>query len=266
MGYFLRDGVRFHYEDVGAGAPLALSHAITRDARQVRQYIGTPLSCRVIRWDARGHGLTEPLGAFERLNFSCFADDLAALLDYLEIGRVILGGLSMGAATTVAFCCRWPSRVRAAILVRPAWLAEPHPKSLRCLELIGHLLRQNSLDEAREKFLESEEYRYLHSASPQAAEQILREFECPFVSERAAQRLQIIASAPIDSWQQLKACDMPMLVVGCTNDPFHPIEVAGKWVEHLPNARFEAIPSTFDNRDQHIHRLREVICSFLKSL
>lgn len=266
MGYFLRDGIRFHYEDVGAGPPLVLSHAITRDVTQLQRYIGTPPSFRVLRWDARGHGLTEPLGALERLNFSSFADDLAALLDHLEIGRVVLGGISMGAATTIAFCCRWPSRVRAAILIRPAWLAEPHPKSLQSLALIGRLLHENSYGEAREGFLKSEEYRCLHGASRRAAEQILGEFEYPLSFRRASRLLHITASAPIENWQQLKVCDMPVLVVGCANDPFHPLDVANKVVEHLPNARFAAVPSPLEYPDQHIRQLQETICNFLQML
>src|SRR6478672_1247991 len=176
MASFLHDGIRFHYEDDGAGPALVLCHAIGRDVGQIQRYIGIPPSFRVIRWDARAHGFTEPVGPVDRLNFSSFAHDLASLLDHLEIEKAVVGGISMGAATSIAFCCRWPSRVRGAILIRPAWLAEPHPNSLKCLELIGRLLSETSLDMARERFRKSTEYYALRSKSSRAAQNLLSEF------------------------------------------------------------------------------------------
>ena len=266
MASFLHDGIRFHYEDDGEGCPLVLCHAIGRDTGQIQRYIGTPPLFRVVRWDARAHGLTEPLGPVERLNFSSFADDLAALLDHLEIERAVVGGISMGAATSIAFSCRWPSRVRAGILIRPAWLAEPHPNSLKCLELIGRLLSENTLDHARERFLESTEYCDLRRKSSQATQNLLSEFGQPLAAQRAVRYLQITASAPIDDWRQLALCDMPILVVGCDKDPFHPLEVAVEWADHLPNAYFAAVPSPLEDTDEHIQQLRETIHRFLQSL
>ena len=266
MASFLHDGVRFHYEVDGAGSPLVLCHAIGRDVGQIQRYVGTPLSFRVIRWDARAHGLTEPIGPVERLNFSSFAEDLASLLDHLEIESAVVGGISMGAATSIAFSCRWPSRVRAAILIRPAWLAEPHPNSLKCLQLIGRLLSENSLEQARERFRNSKEYYALRRKSSQAAENLLSEFEQPLSAVRAVRFLHITASAPIADWRQLALCDMPIMVVGCDKDPFHPLEVAVEWAEHLPNAYFAAVPSPLEDTDEHIQQLRETIHRFLQTL
>jgi pimeloyl-ACP methyl ester carboxylesterase len=243
-----------------------LCHAIGRDVGQIQRYIGTTPSFRTIRWDARAHGLTEPLGPIERLNFSSFADDLASLLDHLEIERAVVGGISMGAATSIAFSCRWPSRVRAAILIRPSWLAEPHPNSLKCLELIGRLLSENSLDQARGRFLESAEYYALLGKSSQAAQNLLSEFEQPSSVARAVRYLEITASAPIADWRQLTLCDMPILVIGCDKDPFHPLEVALEWADHLPNAQFAPVTSPLEDTDEHIHQLRETIYRFLQTL
>jgi pimeloyl-ACP methyl ester carboxylesterase len=266
MPYFLRSGIRFHYQDVGAGPALVLSHAVGRDLAQVQRYVGAPPGFRVVCWDARAHGLTEPGGQPEQLDFSAFADDLAALLDHLGIEEAVLGGISMGAATSVAFCRRWPFRVRALILIRPAWLAEPHPKSLQILELIGHLLGQAPVAEARERFIGTKAYRSLAAMSVRAAEQILSEFDHPAAAERASRFVQITASAPIDEWRQLEVCNMPVLVVGCPYDPFHPLEVSRTWVEHLPNARSAVVPSPLEDPDQHIRELREAIEGFLNTL
>jgi pimeloyl-ACP methyl ester carboxylesterase len=266
MPYFLRGGIRFHYQDVGVGPPLVLSHAIGRDIAQIQRYVGTPPRFRVVCWDARAHGLTDPVGPLEQLSFAAFADDLTALLDHLGIEKAIMGGISMGAATSMAVCSRWPSRVRAAILIRSAWLAEPFPASLRSIELIGRLLSQGPASQARKQFLESEEYRTLRRASAQAADQILSEFDHPSAVERAPRFVRITASAPIDDWQQLETCNMPSLVVACANDPFHPLEVSRTWVRHLPNARLAMVSSPIENPDQHICQLRQTISEFLSTL
>jgi pimeloyl-ACP methyl ester carboxylesterase len=44
------------------------------------------------------------------------AQDVAALLDHLEITRAVIGGLSMGGYVTLAFYKQFPSRVRALVL------------------------------------------------------------------------------------------------------------------------------------------------------
>jgi 3-oxoadipate enol-lactonase len=44
------------------------------------------------------------------------AQDVAALLDHLEISRAVVGGLSMGGYVVLAFYKQFPSRVRSLIL------------------------------------------------------------------------------------------------------------------------------------------------------
>ena len=44
------------------------------------------------------------------------AEDLAALLDELKLGRVVLGGLSMGGYVAFGFFRKFPGRVRALVL------------------------------------------------------------------------------------------------------------------------------------------------------
>ena len=46
----------------------------------------------------------------------------AALLDELELERVVLAGASMGAATTLAFALEQPERVAALVQITPAHL------------------------------------------------------------------------------------------------------------------------------------------------
>lgn len=74
---------------------------------------------RVLRYDTRGAGLSEKIrGA---VTWDTMADDLAALLDALEIeGKVSLAGIAVGAAICMHFAVRYPDRVAALVLHGPA--------------------------------------------------------------------------------------------------------------------------------------------------
>jgi pimeloyl-ACP methyl ester carboxylesterase len=264
-GFFLRDAIRFSFESVGTGSPLVLSHALGRDKSQVAKYIGVPAGCRVIRWDSRAHGDTSPLGSVDQLQFETFADDLRSLLDHFNFPQAILGGISMGAATTATFSCRWPHRVRAAILIRPAWLDQPNPQHLRPFVELGLLLKDDPTDEVLASLKRSEFYLDLSRRFPQAAQQVQSLLEDRLAFERVARLTRIPATVPIKNWQQVSAMTMPVLLVACRNDPFHPLDVAEQWAARLPNAELVVISSTLEDRLRHTHELRNVIQQFLHS-
>jgi pimeloyl-ACP methyl ester carboxylesterase len=184
-------------------------------------------------------------------------------LDYLEVEDAVLGGISMGAATTIAFCCRWPTRVRAATLIRPAWLDKPHPECLKPLERIGELLTNHDVHEAKRRFLESREYQLLRSQSPSAAAQALDQFNSPRAAERASRLVRIPGSAPISDWHETAVCTMPVLIVGNDRDPFHPLHVARQWAERLPHAQFAHVPSALEEPQGHTQQLQLTIREFL---
>ncbi len=79
-------------------------------------------SMRVLRYDKRGHGLTEvgttgPGGAF---TIAQLADDVAALLDALGIERVRFMGLSIGGMIGQRFAAAYPDRIEALVLCATA--------------------------------------------------------------------------------------------------------------------------------------------------
>ena len=104
MPFIESGGIRFYYELSGAGGPLvAFQHGLGGDVSQPQSILGHSARLRALSFDCRGHGRTEPLGPPERLNFSSFADDLRTVLDALDVGRVIVGGISMGAGVALNF-------------------------------------------------------------------------------------------------------------------------------------------------------------------
>ena len=69
---------------------------------------------RVIRYDKRGHGLTDavppPYSAKD------LADDVAGLLDALEISQAVICGVSVGGIIAQALALNYPQRARALVL------------------------------------------------------------------------------------------------------------------------------------------------------
>ena len=120
--FFSHDGIRFRYQASESGLPVVFGHGLGGDLEASQELLGDPEGYRFIVWDCRGHGGTEPLGPVEKLTFSSMVDDLAGLLDHLEVQEAVIGGISMGAGVAAQYALRHSGRVRALVLVRPAWL------------------------------------------------------------------------------------------------------------------------------------------------
>lgn len=130
MPSFDHDAVRFHYRTAGYedGLPVFLAHGLGGDVAQPFGLFAPPLGIRLLSFGCRGHGNTRPLGDPEKLGFTPFANDLVAVMDHLAIERAVIGGMSMGAGVALHATLRYPTRARALILVRPAWLDGPMPE------------------------------------------------------------------------------------------------------------------------------------------
>jgi pimeloyl-ACP methyl ester carboxylesterase len=74
---------------------------------------------RVLAVDLRGYGETEPLPIDATRGVRDWADDLAALIDALELTRVHLVGWSMGAGVVLQYLLDAPERVASVALVAP---------------------------------------------------------------------------------------------------------------------------------------------------
>lgn len=114
MPYIVRGASRLYYEQHGEGDPVVLLHGVGGNhASWFHQVVAWRDKAQVMTVDARGFGNSEDLEQWGR---SAFADDLVALLDTLELGRVSIVAQSMGGGTASSFVLRHPERVRALVL------------------------------------------------------------------------------------------------------------------------------------------------------
>jgi pimeloyl-ACP methyl ester carboxylesterase len=115
---------KLFYEEAGKDASLVLIHAGIADRRMWDdQFPLFSRNFRVLRYDMRGFGQTEP-------GDEAFADweDLVRLLQALEIDAAVVVGVSMGARVAVELALMRPELVRALVLVAPG-LFDDEPRS-----------------------------------------------------------------------------------------------------------------------------------------
>jgi pimeloyl-ACP methyl ester carboxylesterase len=109
-GYFQHDGVKLYFEVYGHGPPLLLIHGNGCSIWWMKNQIAFfSKHYRVIAMDSRDHGRSGD--ATGPLTFETMADDLAALLDHLHAGPVLVLGWSDGANEALLLGIRHPDKV-----------------------------------------------------------------------------------------------------------------------------------------------------------
>ncbi|AIF47127.1 alpha/beta fold hydrolase [Dyella japonica] len=114
------DGVTLAYEDWGHGKPVLFVHSWALDSQMWAPHMlhFNALGMRTIAMDRRGHGRSErPYGGYD---YDRLADDLAALIEHLDLRELTLIGHSMGTGECVRLLSRHGSeRIAKVILLSP---------------------------------------------------------------------------------------------------------------------------------------------------
>jgi 3-oxoadipate enol-lactonase len=108
-------GPQLHHESQGDGPPIVFIHGLgaTSNAWHAqRTTIGKYY--RVIVYDRSGCGRSQP--SREGYSIDGFADELAGLLDHLEVPAAVVVGHSLGSMVAQRFAGKYPSRTRALVL------------------------------------------------------------------------------------------------------------------------------------------------------
>src|ERR1044072_9443597 len=109
-------GIEMAYDATGgSGAALVLLHGFPFDCSMWRgQASALGGEFRVVAPDLRGMGET-PLGDGD-VTLEVLAEDVAALLDELNLGRVVVGGLYRSGSVALEFLRKFPERGGALAL------------------------------------------------------------------------------------------------------------------------------------------------------
>ncbi|NOV24385.1 alpha/beta hydrolase [Cupriavidus necator] len=112
------DGTRIFYKDWGAGRPVVFSHGwpLNADAWDAQMLFLVQQGFRVIAHDRRGHGRSDQPA--QGNDMDTYADDLAALLDALDLQGATLVGHSTGGGEVAHYIGRHGTRrVAKAVLI-----------------------------------------------------------------------------------------------------------------------------------------------------
>ncbi len=157
---------------------------------------------------------------------------LEALDEAARNGPIVVGGVSIGAAVTLAWALAHPGHAVAVLAALPAWsgAARSAPAALSARHT-AHQLRTDGLVATTSQ---------MRASSPAwLADELSRSWlgqwpELPDAMDEAADYV-----APTVA--ELERLSVPMGVVGATDDPIHPLEVALEWVAAAPRAALRTV-------------------------
>ena len=232
---------RLRGEAMGEGPPVVLCHGITATRRYVIHGSRAleRAGHRVVSYDARGHGESDPAPAAEDYGYPSLVGDLERVVA-AEVGegRFVLAGHSMGAHTAVAYALAHPERLAGLVVIGPVYTGEISARTLAywdglsaALEaggvdgFVDYIGANQGIDSAwREPVLRFTRERMLLHRSPEALVRALRE---------------VPRSRPFAELSELQGLELPALVVASRDeaDPGHPYAVAEAYARALPRAR-----------------------------
>lgn len=258
----LLDGTLVNVVDQGQGYPVVFQHGLGGDRHQVADSFPDNVPCRRITVECRGHGLSSH-GPRDRYSIGGFAEDVLVVADKLGASRFAVGGISMGAAIALKLAIAYPKRVSALMLVRPAWMTQPAPDNMRPFAEAAQLLRRYGRD-GREMFANSPTGRRLSSEAPDNLASLLGFFDRDNPAGLADLLEAIAVDGPGISEIQLRALNIPVLIVGHGQDLVHPLDHARRLAEMIPHAHLAEITPKAVDKTRYTAELRATMGAFLR--
>jgi pimeloyl-ACP methyl ester carboxylesterase/DNA-binding SARP family transcriptional activator len=242
------DGVRIAYATVGQGPPLVkaanwLNHLDLDWQSPIwgKTFETLATANTLIRYDERGNGLSDWQVA--DISQQAFVNDLATVVDALELIRFPLLGMSQGCAVSIDYAVRNPGRVSALILIggyAAGWRIGASPADREQREAVMTLTRHGW-------GANNPVYRHIFSRTfmPDARPEDLDwfdEFQRKTTSPENAVRFQD-AFGDIDVRHLLDQVQVPTLVLHARQDQRIPIEHGLALAASIPQARFVSLES-----------------------
>ncbi len=229
------DGVALKGVDDGEGTPVVLLHGLTATRRYV--VMGSKAlersGHRVIAYDARAHGQSDPGDDY---SYDRLAKDLLAVLDDREIDKAVLAGASMGAHTITKFALDYPERVKALVIMTPAYDPEDE-RNFDRWDSLAKGLREGGVEGFVKAYGTPNVPEKWHETIDRVLHQRLSAHEHP---EALADALEAVPrSRPFEGWDDLNAIDAPTTVVASRDevDPEHPYAVGQRYADSIPHAK-----------------------------
>ena len=266
------DGAVIHFTDWGHGTPVVFSHGwpLSADAWEDQMLFLAEHGFRVIAHDRRGHGRSSK--AWHGNDMDTYADDLATLLETLDISGATLVGHSTGGGEVARYIGRHGTgRVARAVLVgavTPQMVVSPaNPDGVPMSVFDG--IRDGVRNDRAQFFLDlSTPFFGFNRPGAKVSEGMRQSFliqglQCSIKSAYAC----VKQFSETDFSADLARMTIPTLVIHGDDDQIVPLATtARRAVEMLPQGRLSVyegaghgLPST------HKHQLNAELLAFLRS-
>jgi pimeloyl-ACP methyl ester carboxylesterase len=147
-------------------------------------------------------------------------------------GRIVVGGVSLGAVLATRWALAHPERTVAVVAVLPPWTGEPGdaPASVSARHTAAALRRDG---------LEATTRSMRASSPPWLADELSRSWarQWPALPEAMEQAASCVAPSRTD----LNRLPVPLAVVAADDDPVHPAAVASDWASWAPRAALRTV-------------------------
>jgi non-heme chloroperoxidase len=244
----VKDGATIYYKDWGTGQPIVFSHGwpLTGDDWDGQMLFFGQHGYRVIAHDRRGHGRSSQ--TWDGNEMDTYADDLAALIEALDLKNAIMVGHSTGGGEVARYLGRHGAlRVAKAVLISavpPLMLkTEKNPGGLPISVFDG--LRA-TLTANRPQFYKDITLPFYGYNRPGAkiSEGIRERWWLQGMTGSVKAHYDCIkAFSETDFTEDLKQIDIPVLVMHGDDDQIVPIGAAGLMsAEILKNATLKVYP------------------------
>ncbi|WP_376098684.1 alpha/beta fold hydrolase [Roseomonas sp. CCTCC AB2023176] len=242
------DGTALHYNDWGSGHPVVMIHGwpLSGAMWEYQALFLASNGCRVVAYDRRGFG--ESGKPWTGYDYDTFADDLAAILDGLDLQGVTLVGFSMGGGEVARYLSRHGAgRIARAVLVGAVtpFLAQTPDHPAGAPASVFEQMIAGLVDD-RASFLASFGKKFFGAG--------LLNFSVSGATLDWAQRLALMASPKAtvdcvrafggtDFRQDMVAFTVPTLIIHGDADDIVPIDISGRAAARLvPGARLVEYP------------------------
>jgi pimeloyl-ACP methyl ester carboxylesterase len=225
----------------GEGTPIVLCHGLTASRRYVVHGSRAleRAGHRVITYDARGHGESDPAPPEQSYGYPELIADLERVVEAeVATDRFLLAGHSMGAHTAVGYALAHPERLSGLVIIGPTYTGEIADARLAYWDGLAAALEGEGIDGFVE-FLtrEGETAADWRESVARISRERMELHRDPAELARALRETP--ASRPFGSLEDLRGLHVPALVVasGDEADPGHPYAVAEAYAGALPRAR-----------------------------
>ena len=241
------DGVKLYYEETGSGTPVIFVHEFAGDQRswepQVRHF---GRRYRAIAYSARGYPPSDVPEAISFYSQNRAADDIAAVLEHLGIGRAHVVGLSMGGFATLHFGFRHPARALSLTVAGCGYGAEPSQREqFRAeAETIAAFIKSQGMAAFADKYAHGSTRVQLENKDPRGFAEFKRLLAGHSATGSANTMLGCQRERPslYDLVDQMKALTVPTLVL--MGDEDWPCLTPGILMkQNIPSAALAVMPN-----------------------